>query len=61
MKQILYACAFGCILLASCGTGKKLKAANSLNEALAGQVNELNAKVSGIEKENTQLKQENTK
>jgi len=59
MNHTLVAFAFSSILLASCGTGKKLKTANTLNEQLTSQVNGLNTKVAEVEKLNTQLKQEN--
>lgn len=59
MKRIILALSISGVFLASCGTGKKLKAANALNEQLNSQVSSLNSTVAEKDKAIDQLKTEN--
>lgn len=58
MKKTMLAFGVVSILLASCGTGKKLKTANAQIENLNGQVTGLNSKVADYDNQVTQLKAE---
>jgi chemotaxis protein MotB len=57
--KIIVLCAFGAFLFMSCGTGKKLTAANAQIDQLNSQVGTLNSKVAENEKVISQLKTEN--
>jgi chemotaxis protein MotB len=59
MKQTLFALALGSIVLASCGTGKKLTAANEENARLNSVVTDQAGKLAANDKEIAQLKTEN--
>jgi len=59
MKRSILALAVVAVLLTSCGTGKKLQAANAQIASLNGQVENLNTKVADYDKQVAQLKTEN--
>lgn len=59
MKQTLFALAFGSVLLASCGTGKKLEASQAENARLNSTVADQANKLAANDKEIAQLKTEN--
>lgn len=59
MKQSILALAISSMILASCGTSKKLESANAQLASLNGQVATLNTKVADYDKQVSQLKTEN--
>jgi chemotaxis protein MotB len=59
MKQSFFALAISVVVLASCGTSKKLESANAQITSLNGQVETLNTKVADCDKQVSQLKTEN--
>jgi len=59
MKKSVLAFAVAAMMLASCGTSKKLESANAQIASLNGQVATLNTKVADCDKQVAQLKTEN--